>query len=271
MPSAHFHVPPEPTVQMRLLRAVALLILGMLLPRSVQADAVTFITTIGADFQGAGGTVAGLSGGLALGGSSDVGGHFLFSSPLAPVVRLAAHESVGTGPLVAHTGTSWTFHGGGVVAESDGEATTTIPIPPGYATCEAAGFATFTVGTGRCVVNDPALNGTLTGDVVLSLSNVVPDASGGFLAGFDLTGPITFGITPGLARAGGVSVGPYFGSLTVQGFYFQDTSFDGQPEYRMTYDLFEVTGVTAPEPSTLLLLAAAAGIALLVSRSHRVA
>src|SRR6266851_4212312 len=51
------------------------------------------------------------------------------------------------------------------------------------------------------LVADPALSGTLTGDVVLSLSNIAPETSGGFSAGFDLTGPVTFGITPGLARA----------------------------------------------------------------------
>jgi hypothetical protein len=129
---------------------VVLLTVGILLPSSVQADAVTFITSIGADFQHASGTVAGLSEGLGLGGYSDSGGHFLFSNPLAPMVGLAAHEGVETGPLVAHTDTSWTFHGGGVVAESDGEGATIIPLPTGYATCEAAGFITSDIGA--CII-----------------------------------------------------------------------------------------------------------------------
>jgi len=233
------------------------LLFGILLPSSGQADAVTFITNIGADFQDNSGTVAGLSEGVVLGGFSDSGGHFVFSNPLAPVVGLAAHEGVGTEPLVAQTDTSWTFHGGGVNAESDGEGASIIPIPPGYATCEAAGFTTFPTEIGMCSVADPALSGTLTGDVVLSLSNVAPETSGGILAGFDLTGPVTFDISPGLARAGGVSAGPYFGSLTVEGIYFQDTSLDGQAEYVMSYDLFEVSGATVPEPSTFMFLSTA--------------
>jgi hypothetical protein len=262
MPSLQFHVPPEPTVQMRLLRAVALLILGMLLPRSVQADAVTFLTAIGADFQG--GLPSPLSGGVVLGGVSDSSGHFLFGNPLAPVVELVAKEGVGTGPLVSHIDNSWTFTGGNVEAEPDGETASFIPFPPlGYSTCEAAGFITSKVGVG-CILT-PVLSGTLIGDTVLRLSDPVA-VDGGFGGSFELAGPVTFGINMDLARAGGVSTGPYFGSLRVDGGYFQDPF-----GYRFTYDRFEVSGATAPEPSTLLLLAAAAGIALLVSRSHRVA
>jgi hypothetical protein len=72
----------EPAARMRLLQAVVLLTFGILLPSLVQADAVTFITTIGADFQPDSGLVAGLSGGLSLIGFSDSGGHFVFSNPL---------------------------------------------------------------------------------------------------------------------------------------------------------------------------------------------
>lgn len=109
----------------------------------VQADAVTFITIIGADFQPDSGSVVGLSGGLSLTGFSDAGGHFVFSNPLAPMVGLVggAHEEVETGPLIAYTDTSWTFGGGNVLAEPD-EGGSIIPLPPGYATCEAAGLLT---------------------------------------------------------------------------------------------------------------------------------
>jgi len=253
---------------MRTLQLLTLLSFGILLPSSLQADTATFITSIGADFQHASGTVAGLSEGIGLGGYSDSGGHFLFSNPLAPMVGLAAHEGVGTGPLVAQTDTSWTFHGGGVVAEPDGEGATIIPLPPGYSTCEAAGFITSDIG--GCIIN-PVLSGTLTGDVLLSLSGIAPEPSGALFARFDLTGPVTFDITPDLARAAGVSAGPYFGSLSVEGAYFQDTPpFDGQAEYQMFYDLFEVTGTTVPEPSALLLLATVACLgALKLARRRR--
>jgi hypothetical protein len=135
-------------------------------------------------------------------------------------------------------------------AESDGEGATIIPLPTGYATCEAAGFITSDIGA--CIIT-PVLSGTLTGDVVLSLSDI-PPKTGEFSTMFDLRGPVEFSISPDLARAGGVSAGPYFGSLTVEGLYFQDTSLDGQPEYRMFYSLFEVSGATVPEPSAFISL-----------------
>ena len=244
----------EPTARIRRLQVVVLLLFVILLPRSVQADAVTFISPTGADFQGTGDTpVAELSGGVGLGGHSDSGGQFLFSNPLAPMVGLAggAQESMGTGPLVAQTDTSWTFHGGNVLARAD-DGGGFIPLPPGYSTCEAAGFITSDLD-GMCLIF-PVLSGTLTGDVVLSLSGVAPETSGGFSAMFDITGPVRFDISADLARAGGVSAGPYFGSLTVEGSYFQDTSLDGQAEYHIVYHLFEVSGVIVPEPSTFFFL-----------------
>jgi hypothetical protein len=178
-----------------------------------------------------------------------------------------AQEEVETGPLIAHTDTSWTFGEGNVLAEpGDSGGGAYIPLPPGYATCEAAGFVTYVAGL--CSFAPAGLNGTLTGDVVLSLSDV-PETSGGFSATFDLTGPVTFSISSDLANVAGVSAGPYFGSLTVEGVYLQDISGDGQAEYAMNYHLFEVSGVTVPEPSTLLLLASVLGIVLLALASRR--
>src|SRR5258708_29105165 len=104
----------ERTVRMRLLQAVVPLFLGILLPGSIQADAVTFITTVGADFQNfATGSVESLSQGLTIGGFSDSGGHFAFSNPLAPGIPLfdGANESLVTGPLVSHKDISWIFGG----------------------------------------------------------------------------------------------------------------------------------------------------------------
>ena len=234
-------------------QTVVLLSLGILLPGSVQADTVTFISTTGADFQNCCGSVQGLSNGILVGGYSDSGSRFLFSNPLAPTFYMldGGHESVVTGPLVAQTDTSWTFEGGNVLADSDA-GVAAFPLPTGYATCEADGFQSWDF-PGYCLTDDE-LVGTLNGDVVLSLSNVQPEPSGGFSAYFDLAGPMTFGIPGDFARAAGVAAGPYIGSLDIQGFYMQYVALDGQTDYFINYDFFEVSGVSVPEPSTFLFL-----------------
>jgi hypothetical protein len=247
---------------------VALVCAGMVLrPSSVRANSVTFDTSIGADFQG--GVFQSLSTGFSVGGVSDVGGRFLFGNPLAPPVILVSAEGVTTGPLISHHHNSWTFAGGNVYAQPDGEAVSLLQFPPlGYSTCEAAGFITFEFG--GCILT-PVLSGTLIGNTVLTLGDPVFDAhDDGFAGTFDLTGPVTFGINMDLARAGEISAGPYFGSLRVDGFYFQDAS-GVQDGYHFQYDGFEVSGATpepTPEPSALLLFATGIATALTVTNKR---
>jgi hypothetical protein len=227
---------------------------------TAHADTATFSTGIGADFQHQSDAVANIPNGISLGGYSDSGGRFSFSNPLAPYVSLAAYEGMGTGGLVSQTDTSWTFSGGGVVAEPDGEGATFIPLPSGYATCEAAGFGP-SYFDGQCTIW-PSLFGTITGNVVLTLGAPRP-ATGEFQSAFELTGPVTFDISDDLARAAGVVAGPYVGSVTVQGMYSQYSPYlndEQPPDYQLFYDFFQVSGTSVPEPSTFIFLFTAIAI-----------
>ena len=84
------------------------------------------------------------------------------------------------------------------------------------------------------MINPSTLNGSLIGDVVLRSSNIEPSPPLGLLALFDLTGPVRFDVSEDLGRAAGVSAGPYFGSLSVDGIYLQDICFKGDGFYQIT-------------------------------------
>lgn len=105
----------------------------------------------------------------------------------------------------------------------------------------------------------------MTGDAVLRVGDVSVSENAGqfdqFNFDYTLTAPISFNIRLGISRIEAVSVGPYYGTLTVQGIYFQDTPLGDYPAFitggtwGSMNNLFEVRGVTVPEPSSVLLMA----------------
>src|SRR5262245_20306676 len=98
---------------------------------------------------------------------------YLSSNPQAPgVVEIGSRTLVHTGPLVASTGTSWTFAGGSFLHDATGLGYALTDVPEGYSTCEAAGLIFRPNFLGDCQFS-PSLVGTFTGDVTLSLGDII--------------------------------------------------------------------------------------------------
>jgi hypothetical protein len=184
-----------------------------------------------------------------------------------------------TGPLISDTATSWTYQGGTFHRDRgfDGVDYLSSP-PPGYATCEAAGLVTFSppLLMGRCAFpgNGAEINGTILGDVTLSLSDILGYVSLGSepyetIRQFQLTGSLLFDINSELALTTGVTTGPYLGWFTASGLYYH--SLSGDPGFLGDFDVtgdpytwhsifsgslaLEVTGTSlVPEPTSIILL-----------------
>ena len=252
---------------------VTLLVLfgfGTLLPSLALSSVITLTSPVGADFSfinGKGGTGLPSQDGLAYKAQSTPDSVFSSSNPLAPVVlNVDSFVQVQTGPLVVSIDNSWTFEGG-TFYRDDGTSVSTIPLPSGYQTCEAAGFSTDPFNTALCQLS-PVITGTL-GVTTFSLgSPVVLTGEDLTMQNFDFTGTVSFDITPDLALAEGISTGPYFGFFSVEGEYFTLPSTPGfiNEQGGIHTTGYELVGATAPEPSALILLLPVLGWICLVSR-----
>jgi hypothetical protein len=246
----------------QLLERLILLSCTALIPGCAQADVMTFLSGP-PDYEFISGTENTLSF-----SEMSVGTYNTFWSSNSNYPQVQGSDSaiaIQTGPLGSSTATSWTFDGG-TFHRDDGLGVDYISSPPpGYATCEEAGFITF---GDQCRLN-AVLNGTILGDVTLSLSQIVGYGSIGSdepftIRQFELTGSLLFSISPSLALATGVTAGPYLGWFAVDGTYFH--SITGDPGFLYDFTLpdewhsidvrsLEVTGESVPEPMSIFLLA----------------
>jgi hypothetical protein len=174
-----------------------------------------------------------------------------------------------TGPLISNTATSWTFQGG-TFHRSAGSGADYIPgPPPGYATCEEAGFHSL---SNWCYFNGQ-LDGVIIGDVTLGLSDILgygydPFGYYSTVRAFQLTGSLLFDVNSDLARASGVASGPYLGWFIVDGTYYHtptgDPGFLDEPIspdvwHNIYVNSLEVTGASVPETSSIVLLLTVCG------------
>jgi hypothetical protein len=230
-----------------------------------QADVMTFLSG-SPDFIGLWGTQDGL-GFRAM--SFGLNPHYNSSNPQFPTIQVGdATMNIGTGPLISSTATSWTFEGGTLLI-GPGTLSGLIPSPPpGYSTCEDAGYITYFGGCAFAA----ELDGTLTGDVTLSLSGIVgygSDAEETYsIRQYQLTGSVLFDINSDLALAAGVTTGPYLGWFVIDGSYlhglagdpgFLDEPYPPDVWHSINIRSIEVTGASVPEPSSIALLVTVVG------------
>lgn len=250
--------------QMRIHRLALLSSLCLCSQIAALADTVAFGTG-GADYSGIGGEPSGLS----FWAMSIPHSAFSFSNPLAPaLLTFDSDFEVRTGPLVSQTALSWTFAGGTFHRDHGTSATWVSLASLDAPTCEAAGLVTANLG--YCNVRD-SIDGTFLDRVTFSLGPIISinyDYDPYTVREFQLTGALSFFISPELAHVGGVSTGPYFGSFTATGDFrhaletdpgFFDPNreefsadywYNAYPTWRI-----EVVGTTVPEPSSIIFLA----------------
>lgn len=230
---------------------------------------------------------------------------FSSSNPLAVGIWwLGSPLYFSTGPLVRSTDTSWIFQGGSFSRSGFGWL---WQLPSGYSTCEDAGLTANQQFDGTCWI-DGKLSGTVIGDVAVSLTNPAsePVPTPTYSAGssgknlsltnsvsepmpgsftswqFSLTAPVTFTINRDLAIGLDISRGPYSGSFTVTGTWWNevdffldppptDPGFDNPPFWRTLGDdtSFVLSGITVPEPSSWILLAPVL-FAVVVRNPHKI-
>src|SRR5262245_56764686 len=116
--------------------------------------------------------ISGIADGLSFRAADYASVSYQSTNPQAHGVREIAGETlVHTGPLVTNTATSWTFAGGSFLHDAVGFGYAFTDVPEGYSTCEAAGL-NLPAPPGECRFV-PSLVGTFTGDVTLSLGDVI--------------------------------------------------------------------------------------------------
>src|SRR5579872_3679268 len=164
-------------------------------------------------------------------------------------IEQAGNISATSGPLIHHTDNTWTYGAGGSLSVSQG-LFTTVPLPDGYATCEAAGLTSYVSLLPLCSPNGNLISGQEKGLATFTLGQILT-----------FTAPVSFDINAGWANALDVSTGPYYGTFTAT--FFQNELYpDVFPAGIYGQGLW-LSGTTVPEPTSMLLLATALGIVLL--------